>query len=96
MEETITVYANQDLRTLERGNNNLETLDMPQDELTGSYEYLLERKAFLDAFKKWNRDQSPLLHILDQLTHTEIYLGKPSADRVLEAIQKRAGSVQLF
>lgn len=96
MDDTITVYSNQDLRTLERGNNNLETLDMPQDELTGSFEYLIERKTFLDAYANWDRDRSPLLRIRDNLSRTDIYLGKPSADRVHEAIQKNAPSAQLF
>ncbi len=96
MEETITVLANQDLRTLERGNNNLETLDMPQDELTGEFEYLVNRQAFLDAYKRWNRDETPLLRVHDQLTQTALYLGKPSAERIREAIEKDAASAQLF
>lgn len=96
MEETITVFANQDLRTLERGNNNLETLDMPQDELTGAFEYLVDRKAFREAYKNWNRDESPLLTLHDQLTRTDIYIGKPSAERIRDGIEKNAASVQLL
>ncbi len=96
MDDTITVYANQDLRTLERGNNNLETLDMPQDELTGAFEYVVNRRAFLDAFKHWNHDASPLLRIQDELSGTTIYLGSPSAGRIHQAIEKREASVQLL
>ena len=96
MDDTITVYANQDLRTLERGNNNLETLDMPQDELTGAFEYVVDRRAFLDAYKKWNRDESPLLRVQDELSRTTIYLGTPSAERIHQAIEKREANVQLI
>jgi len=93
--EPITVYANRDLRTLERG-TDVDTLDSPEDELTGSYEYLLNRDDFRRAYKNWNRDQNPLLQIHDELSNVDIYLGQPSARRIYEAIEKNEASVQIF
>jgi hypothetical protein len=95
MEDSITLYSNQDLTTLVR-TFEVEALSEPSDELTGRYEYLVSRQEFRDAYKNWNRDESPLLKIRDQLSRTDIYLGRPSADRVHEAIQKHAPSVQLL
>lgn len=95
MEETISIYANEDLRTLERGNNNLETLDMPDDELTGAFQFIVDRQQFLDAYKNWDHDAKPLLTLFDQLSRADIYLGKPSAERVHQAIEKKQAGVQL-
>ena len=95
MEDSITVYANEDLSTLERGNNNLETLDTPEDELTGAFEYLVGRQEFTEAYKSWNHDAMPLLRLHDHLSNVQIYLGKPSAERIHNAIQKNEQSVQL-
>lgn len=92
---TITVYSNQDLRTLERG-NDIDSLDTPQDELTGGFEYLVDRDEFTQAYQNWNRDAHPLLKIRDQLGNVDIYLGRPSAGRIHEALQKGAANVQLF
>lgn len=93
--ETITVYSNQDLRTLERG-LDLGSLDNPQDELTGSFEYLLNREQFAAAYKDWNHDEHPLLKVRDQLGNVDIFLGRPSARRIQDALQKGEASVQLF
>lgn len=95
MDDTITVYANRDLRTLERG-TDLLTLDMPQDELTGSYEYVIDRKAFGQAYAGWDHDATPLLRVRDRLSDLEIYLGRPSARRVQEAIEQGQPSVLVF
>lgn len=93
--EPITVYADRDLRTLERS-TDLETLDTPEDELTGSYEYLIDRQKFLNVYHHWNRDENPLLAVQDELSHLTIYLGHPSAQRVHDAIEKNEANVQLF
>jgi hypothetical protein len=95
VEETITLYSSQDLTTLVR-TFDVGALSEPSDELTGRYEYIVSRQAFRDAFKQWDRDQSPLLQVPDQLSQTNIYLGKPSAERVLEAIKEKQASAQLF
>ncbi len=95
MDDTITLYSNQDLTTLVR-TFEVEALSEPSDELTGRYQYIVARQHFRDAYKHWKRDDSPLLKIHDQLSNTDIYLGKPSAERVHEAIQKKQASAQLF
>lgn len=95
MNDTITIYSNQDLTTLVR-TFDVGALSEPSDELTGRYEYIVSCQDFGDAFKHWNHDASPLLKIHDQLSDADIYLGKPSAERVHEAIAKRAPSVQLI
>lgn len=93
--DTITLYANQDLRSLDRG-NQIDTLDLPEDELRTSYEYIIGRDDFLSAFKNWNRDEHPILKLHDQLTDLDIYIGRPSAERINDAIIKNEPSVQLF
>lgn len=96
MDDTITLLSNLDLTTLERGNNNLDTLDMPEDETREPYEYVINRQAFRDAYKNWDRSASPLLRLHDELRRLDIYLGRPSAERIREAIEKREADVQLF
>lgn len=95
MNDIITVYASQDLTTLVRS-FEVEALDEPNDELTGKYQYSISINAFRDAYNNWNHDQSPLLTIHDHLSHTNIYLGKPSAERIRDAIEENKTSVQLF
>lgn len=95
MQDTITLYSSQDLTTLVR-TFDVEALSEPSDELTGRYEYVISCQEFRDAYKNWNHDDSPLLRIRDHLSRTDIYLGRPSANRVHEAIQKNAASAQLF
>lgn len=95
MDDTITVYSSQDLTTLVRS-FDVGALSEPSDELTDKYEYIVSRAAFQEAYKHWDHDKSPLLTIHDELSHTDIFLGKPSAQRVQNAIKKREASVQLF
>ncbi|MCG3140019.1 MAG: hypothetical protein HDKAJFGB_00979 [Anaerolineae bacterium] len=95
MDDTITLYSNQDLTTLVRS-FDVGALAEPSDELTGRYEYIVLRAAFRDAYQNWDRGKSLLLKIHDELSDTDIYLGKPSAQRVHDAIAKRQASVQLF
>jgi hypothetical protein len=95
MDDTITLYSSQDLTTLVRS-FDVGALSEPSDELTGRYEYIISRADFLSAHKKWDHDSSPLLKIRDQLSDADIYLGKPSAGRILEGIETRAATVQLF
>lgn len=95
MDDTITLYSSQDLTTLVRS-FDVGALSEPSDELTGRYEYIVSRQEFLAAYKHWNHDASPLLRIRDQLSDADIYLGKPSANRVLEAINALAPSAQLM
>ncbi len=95
MDETITLYSNQDLTTLVRS-FDVGALSEPSDELTGRYEYIVSRAAFVYAYKHWNHDESPLLKIHEQLSDADIYLGKPSAARVQEAIEAKQASAQLF
>jgi hypothetical protein len=95
MDETITLYSSQDLTTLVRS-FDVGALSEPSDELTGRYEYIVSRQQFRDAYSGWDHDATPLLRVRDQLSDTDIYLGKPSAERVHEAIAKRAASVQLM
>ena len=95
MDDTITVYSSQDLTTLVR-TFDMGALAEPSDELPDKYEYIVSRAAFRDAFKHWDHDKSPLLKIHDELSHADIYLGKPSAQRVHDAIAKRQATVQLF
>lgn len=95
MNDTITLYSSQDLTTLVRS-FDVGALSEPSDELTGRYEYIVSRHEFRDAYKHWNHDESPLLKLHDQLSDADIYLGKPSAARVLEAIEKKQASAQLF
>ncbi|MDL1897713.1 hypothetical protein FBQ82_15735 [Anaerolineae bacterium CFX7] len=95
MDDTITLYSNQDLTTLVRS-FDVGALAEPSDELTGRYEYIVLRAAFRDAYQNWDRGKSLLLRIHDELSDTDIYLGKPSAQRVHDAIAKRQASVQLF
>lgn len=94
MNDTLTLYASQDLTTLVRS-FDVGALAEPSDELTDKYEYIISRAAFLDAFKHWDHDKSPLLKIRDELSGAEIFLGKPSAARIDEAIAKNQASVQL-
>lgn len=95
MEDTITIYSSQDLTTLVRS-FEVEALAEPSDELTGKYTYIVNRREFLDAYKKWDRDEHPLLRVRDQLSHVEIFLGRPSAERIHEAIKKRQPNVHLL
>jgi hypothetical protein len=95
MEDTITLYSSQDLTTLVR-NFDVGALSEPSDELTGRYEYIVSRADFREAYDHWDHDASPLLDIPDKLSGTSIYLGKPSAERVHEAIQKKEPSAQLW
>lgn len=95
MDDTITLYSSQDLTTLARS-FDVGALSEPSDELTGRYEYIVSRQEFREAYTRWDHDASPLLKVRDQLSDTSIYLGKPSAERVHEAIAKRAASAQLF
>ncbi len=94
MDDTITIYSNQDLTTPLR-TGDVGSLLEPSDELTGAYEYIVERAAFRKAYKNWDHNATPLLRVREQLSGTDIYLGKPSANRIMQAIQKREPSVQL-
>ena len=96
MDDTITLYSNQDMTRLDRNFEIGGVADAPSDELTGRYEYVISREEFRNAYKHWNHDEMPLLKIHDQLSHTDIYLGKPSAQRVQEALDKKEASAQLF
>ena len=93
--DTITLYSNQALTTLIR-TFDVGALSEPSDELTDRYEYIVSRQEFLDAYNNWNHDEHPLLRVRDQLSQTYLYLGRPSARRIEEAIQKKQASVQLF
>lgn len=95
MDDTITLYSSQDLTTLVR-TFDVGALSEPSDELTDKYEYIISRAAFRAAYEHWNHDASPLLKVHDELSHTDIYLGKPSAQRVHDGIAKRQAVVQLF
>ena len=95
MDETITVYSNQDLTTPVR-TFDVGALEEPSDELTGAFKYLIKRAAFLNAYKHWNHDETPLLRVHDQLSNADIYLGKPSAERIRQAIAKRKENAQLL
>lgn len=95
MNDTITLYSNQDMTTLVR-TFEVEALAEPSDELTGRYQYIISRDAFRAAYQNWNRDESPLLRLHDQLSDADIYLGKPSAERVREAIENQQAGAQLF
>ena len=95
MSDTITLYSNQDLTTLVRS-FDVGALSEPSDELTDKYEYIVSRAAFREAYKNWDHDKTPLLRIHDELSHADLYLGKPSAARVHEAIAKHQASVQLL
>lgn len=96
MDDTITLLSNLDLTTLERGNNDRDTLDMPEDETREPFEYIINRQAFRDAYQNWDHNASPLLTLHDELRRRDIYLGKPSAERVREAIQNQQSGAQLF
>lgn len=93
--ETIILYASLDLRSLDRG-NQIDTLDFPQDELRTNFEYIVGRDDFRAAYRNWNRDEHPILKLHDRLSDLDIYIGRPSAERIREAIQKNEPSVQLF
>lgn len=95
MDDTITLYSSQDLTTLVR-TFDVGALSEPSDELTDKYEYIVARATFREAYKHWDRDKSPLLRVYDELSHTDIYLGRPSAERVHDAIAKHQASVQLL
>jgi hypothetical protein len=95
MDDTITIYSSQDLTTLVRS-FDVGALSEPSDELTDKYEYIVSRAAFREAYKHWDRDASPLLKIHDELSDADIFLGKPSAARVHDAIAAHQASVQLF
>ncbi len=95
MDETITLYSNDDLTSPAREPVE-DGLDMPGDEETGKYEYQISREAFRTAYKNWDSNAHPLLSFNDPLAHTDILLSKTLADRVHDAVQKRAASVQLF
>ncbi len=95
MDDTIALYSSQDLTTLVRS-FDVGALSEPSDELTGRYEYVVLRAAFRDAYQNWDRGKSLLLKIHDELSDADIYLGKPSAQRVHDAIAERQASVQLF
>lgn len=95
MDDNISLYSNQDLTTLVR-TFEVEALSEPSDEMTGRYQYIVSREKFREAYKNWNRDEAPLLTLHDELSHTNIFLGKPSAERVREAISKKLASVQLI
>ncbi|TAH52568.1 MAG: hypothetical protein EYC68_07305 [Chloroflexota bacterium] len=95
MDDTITLYSNQDLTTLVR-TSEVEALSEPSDELTGRYQYIVSRDAFRERYKHWNHDETPLLKLHDTLSDTDIYLGKPSAARVQDAIEKKQAAAQLF
>lgn len=95
MKDTISLYSNQDLTTLVRS-FEVEALDEPSDEETGKYQYSISTQDFRNAYNNWNHDQMPLLVIHDHLSHTDIYLGKPSAERIRDAIEENKTSVQLF
>lgn len=92
--DTITVYSSQDLTTLVRS-FDIGALAEPSDELTGKYEYIISRQEFENAYKHWNRDESPLLKVRDLLSQAPLYLARPSAERIHEAIKKRAAAAQL-
>lgn len=95
MDDTITVYSSQDLTTLVRS-FDVGALSEPSDELTDKYEYIISRAAFQVAYKHWDHDKTPLLKIHDELSHADLYLGKPSATRVHDAIAAHKASVQLL
>ncbi|OQY85853.1 MAG: hypothetical protein B6D41_13955 [Chloroflexi bacterium UTCFX4] len=95
MDDTITLYSNQDLTTLVRS-FDVGALSEPSDELTGRYQYIISRDVFREAYKHWNHNETPLLKLRDTLSDADIYLGKPSAERVREAIQNQQPGAQLF
>ncbi len=95
MDDTIIIYSSQDLTTLVRS-FDVGALSEPSDELTDKYEYIISRAAFREAYKQWDRDKSPLLRVRDELSNADIFLGKPSAAHVHEAISQHYASVQLL
>jgi len=74
MDDTITLYSNQDLTTLVR-TSEIEALSEPSDELTGRYQYIVSRDAFDEAYKHWNHDETPLLKLRDILSDTDVRHG---------------------
>ncbi len=92
---TITVLSNEDLTTLERG-NDVDTVDMPESDTYESREYVLDRDRFLDQFRKWDRSRDPMLALHDELSRLEIWLSPARADKVGRAIEQGQDSVQLF
>ncbi len=91
---TITVYSYEDLTTLERGYIS-NPIDMPFSETTDRKEYVLSREDFLREYNKWNREANPMLGLNDELSHLEIWLGQPKAERVRRAIDQGKDSVDL-
>lgn len=96
MNETIAVYSNQDLTTLARNNDDTEVIDEPNAELTGSNQYSISRDEFKKAYAEWDRDAHPLLTLHDHLSHVDIFVGKPSAERIKKAVDEGKESAQLF
>ncbi len=91
---TITVYAYDDLTTLQRGYIS-NPIDMPFSETTDRKEYVLSRGEFLKEYAKWNRDANPMLGLNDELSRLEIWLSQPKAERVKRAIDEGKDSVDL-
>ncbi len=91
---TITVYAYDDLTTLQRGYVS-NPIDMPFSETTDQKEYVLSREDFLREYDKWDRNANPMLGVNDELSRLEIWLSQPKADRVKKAIDEGKDSIDL-
>ncbi len=91
---TITVYAYDDLTTLERGYTT-DPIDMPFSETTDRKEYVLSRERFLQEYENWDRNAHPMLGLNDELSRLEIWVGGPQAERIKRAIDEGKDSVDL-
>ncbi len=91
---TITVYAYDDLTTLQRGYIS-NPIDMPFSETTDRKEYVLSREDFLREYAKWDRNANPMLGLNDELSRLEIWLSQPKAERVKKAIDEGKDSIDL-
>ncbi len=91
---TITVYAYDDLTTLQRGYIS-NPIDMPFSETTDRKEYVLSREDFLREYARWDRNANPMLGLNDELSRLEIWLSQPKADRVKKAIDEGKDSIDL-
>ncbi len=91
---TITVYAYDDLTTLQRGYIS-NPIDMPFSGTTDRKEYVLSRESFLRDYAKWNRNANPMLGLNDELSRLEIWVSQPQAERIKKAIEAGKDSVDL-
>jgi hypothetical protein len=95
--DTITVYSNEDLTTFDRSYvDTLDALSEPDEELTGRFQYVISLKDYQKQHSDWNRDKDPMLKVFDQLSRRDIYVSTRAAERINEAVKKKADSVQLF